>query len=121
MSPAPTVAAFRPDDGRLAAAEATLSELGVEPLGDPMLAVEPTGAVPRGDAAITVFTSATGVERAAAAGWAPGDGLVCAIGEPTRETAAAAGIGVDVVPERASFEALASGVADRLAAESDRT
>jgi len=249
MSPAPTVAVFRPDDGRLAAAAATLSELGLEPLGDPMLAVEPTGAAPREDAAITVFTSATGVERAAAAGWTPGDGLVCAIGattadrlreagypvdrvpaeyssaglvetlrdeaagarvelarsdhgsatlpegligagayvhetvlyrlvrpaesgrstvaasegaldgavftssltvehflaaaaerdvreaaiaaldgavvgaigEPTRETAAAAGIGVDVVPERASFEALASGVADRLAAEGNRT
>ena len=37
-----TVAFFRPDDERANEAETLLSELGVEPLSDPMLAVEPT-------------------------------------------------------------------------------
>ena len=39
---------------------------------------------------------------------------VGAIGDPTRETAAAAGIAVDVVPEMATFEALAEAVAERI-------
>lgn len=40
--------------------------------------------------------------------------VVGAIGEPTRRTAEAAGIGVDVVPETASFAALARAVVERL-------
>ncbi|MFQ3318374.1 MAG: uroporphyrinogen-III synthase [Natronomonas sp.] len=40
--------------------------------------------------------------------------VVGAIGEPTRETAEASGIEVDVVPDIASFEALAAAVVDRL-------
>jgi uroporphyrinogen-III synthase len=39
---------------------------------------------------------------------------VGAIGEPTREAAAAGGIEVDVVPEVAEFEALAAAVVERL-------
>jgi uroporphyrinogen-III synthase len=40
--------------------------------------------------------------------------VVGAIGEPTRQTAEAHGIAVDVVPETASFGALARAAADRL-------
>lgn len=41
------------------------------------------------------------------------DVIVGAIGEPTRETAAAHGIAVDVVPDRADVEALAAGVVEQ--------
>lgn len=113
----PTVAVFRPDDGRLAAAEATLSELGLEPVGDPMLAVEPTGQSPREDAAVTVFTSVTGVERAVAGDWTPGDSMVCAIGATTAEALSEAGYSVDLVPEEYSstglLDALESDVSGR--------
>jgi uroporphyrinogen-III synthase len=43
------------------------------------------------------------------------EAVVGVIGDPTRETAAAAGIEVDVVPETASFEALATEVVERAA------
>jgi uroporphyrinogen-III synthase len=43
------------------------------------------------------------------------EAVVGAIGEPTRETAEAAGAGVDVVPEVASFEALATATVERAA------
>ena len=115
MRPAPTVAAFRPDDGRLAAAEATLSELGLDPLGDPMLAVEPTGAVPQEDGAITVFTSATGVERAAEGGWTPGDRLVCAIGATTADRLREADYPVDLVPAEYSSAGLVEALRDEAA------
>ena len=42
------------------------------------------------------------------------DAVVGTIGEPTRESAEAAGIRVDVVPEAADFEALARAVVSRL-------
>lgn len=42
------------------------------------------------------------------------DAVVGCIGEPTRETAIAAGIDVDVVPDRATFSALARAVFDQL-------
>lgn len=42
-------------------------------------------------------------------------GIVGAIGEPTRATAERAGIDVDVVPDAASFEALACDVVERAA------
>jgi uroporphyrinogen-III synthase len=41
------------------------------------------------------------------------DAVVGCIGEPTRERAERAGIEVDVVPEVASFEALAEAVVER--------
>lgn len=44
------------------------------------------------------------------------NGVVGVIGEPTRETAIAAGIEVDVVPSVADFEELASGVVELLRA-----
>jgi len=60
-----TVAAFRPDDERLADAVELIESLGATPVPDPMLAVEPTGALPRSDADFVVLTSKTGVELAA--------------------------------------------------------
>jgi uroporphyrinogen-III synthase len=42
-------------------------------------------------------------------------GVVGAIGEPTRETATDRGLTVDVVPEEATFEALATAVVERAA------
>jgi uroporphyrinogen-III synthase len=113
---APTVAVFRPDDERIDEAAALLERLGVDPLPDPMLAVEPTGAAPREDADYTVLTSKTGVELAAAAGWRPApDGAVCAIGEATADALEAAGYAVDVLPGTYS----SAGLVDRLAGEVD--
>jgi uroporphyrinogen-III synthase len=54
-----------------------------------------------------------GVREAAVAGL--DDAVVGAIGDPTRATAAAAGIEVDVVPDRADFEELACLVVERAA------
>jgi len=70
------VAVFRPDDERASEAEMLLSELGVEPLLDPMLAIEPTGASARPDAEYTILTSKTGAELVAAADTDPGGELV---------------------------------------------
>ncbi len=50
MTPAPTVAVFRPDDNRIDDATSLLESLGAEPIPDPMLAIEPTGQTPRTDA-----------------------------------------------------------------------
>ena len=75
----PRVAVFRPDDERIDDAAALLESLGAEPVADPMLAVEPTDAVPV-DAPYVVLTSKTGVELAAEAGWDPGDATLVAIG-----------------------------------------
>ncbi|WP_159899122.1 uroporphyrinogen-III synthase [Salinirussus salinus] len=111
---APTVAVFRPDDERTDRAAALLERLGADPLPDPMLEVDPTGAVPREDADFTVLTSKTGVELAAEAGWEPG-GAVCAIGEATADALEAAGYAVDVLPETYS----STGLVDRLAGEVD--
>jgi uroporphyrinogen-III synthase len=93
------VAVFRPDDDRLADAVDRLESLGVEPVPDPMLAVEPTDATPRSDADYVVVTSKTGVELAAEAGWTPGDAAVAAIGPSTASAAEAAGWTVDTVPD----------------------
>jgi len=109
----PRVAAFRPDDDRLAEAIETLDGLGVEPVADPMLAVEPTGEGPRTDADYAVLTSKTGAELAAEAGWDPRDATVCAIGESTADALRDAGYAVDVVPAEFSSQ----GLVDRLAGE----
>jgi uroporphyrinogen-III synthase len=42
------------------------------------------------------------------------DAVVAAIGQPTADTAAEAGLTVDVVPDRADFDALAEAAIDRL-------
>ena len=109
----PTVAVFRPDDERLAAAVETIESLGGEALADPLLAVEPTGAVPRSDADYAILTSKTGGELAAEGDWTPGEAAVCAIGESTADALEAADFGVDVIPAAFSSQ----GLVDRLAAE----
>jgi len=110
----PAVAVFRPDDDRLEAAVELLDGLGVEPVADPMLAVEPTGARPRGDAAYTVLTSKTGAQLVADTGWEPG-GQLCAIGETTASALRDAGFEVGVVPAEFS----SAGLVERLRDEVD--
>nr|WP_255470244.1 uroporphyrinogen-III synthase [Halorhabdus sp. CUG00001] len=109
----PRVAVFRPDDERMRDAIEFLESLGVEPIADSMLAVEPTGALPREDADVVIFTSKTGAELVAGA-WTPGDATVAAIGDPTATALEAAGIGVDVVPEEFSSAGLVDALADRI-------
>ncbi len=101
----PRVAAFRPDDERMTEATALLDRLGADPVADPMLAVEPTGAVPRDDAEFVIFTSSTGAD-VVPEGWSAGEATVCAIGPATAEALREVGIGVDLVPETYSSEGL---------------
>jgi uroporphyrinogen-III synthase len=114
VSPPLRVAVFRPDDERLRDAVALLDSLGATPVPDPMLAVEPTGAVPR-DAEYVVFTSKTGVELASEAGWSPGDATLCVIGGSTARAARRAGWTVDLLPEEFSSVGLVRALADRVA------
>jgi len=107
------VAAFRPDDARLSDAVELLESLGADPVPDPLLAVEPTGATPRVDADYVVLTSKTGVELAAESGWSPGETTVCAIGESTASALRTAGYAVDIVPEEFS----STGLVERLGSE----
>jgi uroporphyrinogen-III synthase len=100
-----TVAFFRPADERAAEAADIVRELGAEPLSDPMLSVEPTGAAPREDAAYTVLTSKTGVELAREADWEP-TGEVVAIGASTADALEAAGYRVDRLPAEYSSAGL---------------
>jgi uroporphyrinogen-III synthase len=95
----PRVAVFRPDDGRVDDAADRLDSLGAEPVPDPMLTIEPTGETPPA-ADFVVLTSATGVDVLAAAGWDPGDAVLCCIGGSTAEAAEEAGWTVDRVPEQ---------------------
>ena len=115
-APRPRVAVFRPADERIDAAAALLESLGADPVADPMLAVEPTGAVPR-DAPVVVLTSKTGVELAAEAGWDPGDAVLAAIGPATADAARAAGWTVDVVPDEYTSAGLVAALGDRVAGE----
>jgi uroporphyrinogen-III synthase len=108
------IAVFRPDDGRAAAAAETVRDLGAEPVLDPMLAVEPTGSAPREDADYAAFTSTSGVELLAAAGWSAGGTTVCAIGSSTAGALRDAGYTVDVVPEQYSSAGLVDALADRV-------
>jgi len=109
-----TVAVFRPDDGRLAAAAELVESLGATPIADPMLEVRATDAAPREDGDVVVFTSKTGVDLAADAGFAAGDALVCAIGETTAGRLRDRGYRVDVVPETYSSSGLVDALADRV-------
>jgi uroporphyrinogen-III synthase len=109
----PVVAAFRPADDRIESAVALLESLGVEPLADPMLEPRPTGATPRADADYVVFTSKTGVELAAEAGFETG-ATVCAIGAATADSLRAHGYTVDVVPETYSSAGLVERLADEV-------
>lgn len=110
----PRVAVFRPDDDRLAEAVSLLEDLGVEPIPDPMLAVESTGNVPRSDAEYAILTSKTGAELAAEAGWEPGDATVCAIGPATAAAMEAVGYTVDLVPDEYTSSGLVATLTDEL-------
>jgi uroporphyrinogen-III synthase len=112
----PRVAVFRPDDDRLAAARSLLADLGVEPVADPMLAVEPTGETPA-DAPYVVLTSKTGAELAAEAGWEPGDATLVAIGPATADAARAAGWTVDLVPDEYTSAGLVAALEGRVDGE----
>jgi len=112
MGDRPRVAVFRPDDERIAAAVARLRDLGADPVPDPMLAVDPTGATP-GDAPHVVFTSKTGAELAGGAGWTP-SGAVHAIGPKTAAALRAEGYEVGVVPEEYSSAGLVRALRDRV-------
>ncbi|QDX40288.1 uroporphyrinogen-III synthase [Salarchaeum sp. JOR-1] len=110
----PDVAVFRPDDGRLARAGDHLEARGATPVLDPMLEVAPTGNTPRDDADFVVFTSKTGAELVADAGWVPSEATVCAIGESTRVALETEGFGVDVVPGEYSSTGLVNALRDRV-------
>jgi uroporphyrinogen-III synthase len=109
----PRVAVFRPDDGRLADASEAVSELGAEPVRDPMLAVEETDGTPRSDAEFAVLTSTTGAGLVADAGWAF-DGELCAIGATTASALEARGYDVDSVPAEFSSSGLVGALAGRV-------
>jgi uroporphyrinogen-III synthase len=111
-----TVAVFRPDDERIRDAVELLDSLGATAVPDPMLAVEPTGATPP-DADLVVFTSKTGAELVAEAGWEPRGATVCAIGPRTADALRAVGYAVDVVPEEYTSAGLVAALADRVAGE----
>ena len=113
----PRVAVFRPDDERIDAAVDLLVSLGARPVPDPMLAVDPTDAVPGDGAAFVVFTSKTGVELAAGSGWTPGDATLVAIGPSTAAAAREAGWAIDVVPEEYTSEGLVAALRDRVDGE----
>ena len=115
MSRPARVAVFRPDDERITTAVERLYSLGVEPVADPMLAVEPTGATPADGADYVVFTSKTGVELAAQSGWSPAGTTLVSIGPGTSAAARAAGWRVDREPETYS----SAGLVELLAAEVD--
>jgi uroporphyrinogen-III synthase len=105
-----TVAVFRPDDERLADAVELIDSLGATAVPDPMLSVEPTGAVPREDADYVVLTSKTGAELVADADWDPGEATVCAIGPKTAAAVRAAGYDVDLVPEEYTSSGLVAAL-----------
>jgi uroporphyrinogen-III synthase len=109
-------AVFRPGDERIDEAVALLDSLGADPVPDPMLAVEPTGATPE-DAPYVVMTSKTGVELVDDEGRTPGDATLVAIGERTARAMREAGWEVDVVPEEYSSAGLVAALADDVAGE----
>ncbi len=114
MSREVRVALFRPDDERLSEGVELLESLGAVPVPDPMLEVRPTGVGPREDAAYTIFTSKTGVELAADAGWGADGTTVCAIGDRTARALREAGYPVDLVPEEFSSAGLVESLSERI-------
>ena len=108
------VAVFRPDDDRLTTAVELLESLGATPVADPMLAVEPTGSQPTGDAEYTIFTSKTGVELAAAAGWEPTGTTLVSIGPGTSGAAEQVGWTVDREADTYSSSGLVELLADEI-------
>ena len=115
MSSEVRVAVFRPDDDRLTTAVELLDSLGATPIADPMLEIEPTGAVPQSGADYVVFTSKTGVELAAEAGWQPGDTTLVSIGSGTTAAANNAGWTVDREPDTYSSAGLVELLSEEVA------
>ncbi|MFB6362310.1 MAG: uroporphyrinogen-III synthase [Halobacteriales archaeon] len=113
MTGRPRVAVFRPDDERLENAVELLESLGVEPVADPMLAVEPTAARPRSDADVVILTSKTGAD-CLPSDWTAGAATLCAIGEPTAAALEEAGWSVDLVPETYSSRGLVEALSNRV-------
>lgn len=109
------VAVLRPGDGRAEQTAELLRSLGADPLIDPMLATEATGAVPRSDADYVLLTSGTGVDIVADADWDPGSATVGAIGEHTADALRDAGYRVGVVPAEHSSSGLVDALADDVA------
>lgn len=112
MNEEPLVAVLRPDDGRLEATAEKLRDRGASPVRDPMLAIDPTGASPRSDADITVFTSTTGARLAAEGGWDATDTDVVAIGPSTSGVLREGGYEVTRIPETYSSTGLVETLAD---------
>lgn len=100
MTDRPRVAIFRPSDDRTERAVSTLDGIGLAAVVDPMVEPEPTGAVPRSDAEVTVFTSSTAASILADRSWSPADTEVAAIGPRTATALTDIGIDVDHVPDR---------------------
>lgn len=111
-SESPVIALFRPDDARMDQTAARIRDHGGSPLRDPMLAITPTGTLPPSDAPMTIFTSRTGVEIVAAAGWTPGATRVVAVGAPTADAAEAAGWTRPMTPQRYDSTGLAELIID---------
>jgi len=109
----PVVALFRPDDARMRQTAALVTDHGGRPLCDPMLSIVATGRLPPQDAPMTVFTSRTGVEIAAAAGWSPATTDVVAIGPATAAVAADVGWARPPVPRRYDSEGLAEFIIEQ--------
>jgi len=114
MSQQVRIAVFRPDDERLETAVELLDSLGATPIADPMLAIEPTGRLPTGEAEYTILTSKTGVELAAEAGWEPTETTLVSIGPGTTTAAEAVGWTVDREPETYSSTGLVELLADEI-------
>jgi len=114
MSQQVRIAVFRPDDERLVEAIELLESLGATPIADPMLAIEPTGTLPTGEAEYTILTSKTGVELAAEGGWEPGETTLVSIGPGTTQAAEAVGWTVDREPEIYSSTGLIELLADEV-------
>jgi uroporphyrinogen-III synthase len=113
MNTTTSIAVFRPDDDRMARAIDLLEQLDINPVPDPMLAVDPAGTAPREDADYTILTSKTGVELAAETGWS-GSGTICAIGDSTAASLREHGYAVDVVPEEFSSRGLVRELAGQV-------
>jgi len=108
----PTVAVLRPDDSRIDEAVEYLQSLGVSPIPDPMLAITSTDQIPQ-HRDYCIFTSTTGVDLAATAGWEQRETTVCAVGEQTATALRNQGYSVDVVPSTFT----STGLVDELSAD----
>lgn len=111
MSDTPLIAAFRPPDERAEAAASVIEAAGCQPLIDPMIEPEPTGAKPLPGADVTIFTSSTVTDLPAMTDWAPQDTTVAAIGPKTAMALEDAGIAVDIIPETYTSEGLLEALA----------